>query len=147
MVKNKYKITGTIKSFEIPHRDEFHIKEELKNIEKRLDKVFEFPISKESLYLSYRIMDDKKLDNYGYFIHSKLGKSTFSVFDEKGYYRQPRLGCKVVDITVLSNKGEDIVIGQFQVNKSKVKKFCKEFDSYIKYYSLLNNKDVKLEVE
>ena len=98
----------------VPSEDEFGIKDKLKEMEenKRLENIFEYPIWPESLSLLCRVLDDRDCDNLGYFEKSisNVGEDMFSVFQENGKYRPAKKGYKICDITILNNRGEEIVI-------------------------------------
>ena len=133
----------------VPSEDEFGIKNKLKEMEenKRLENIFEYPIKPESLSLLCRVMDDRDCDDMGYFEKSiiNVGKDTFSCFQENGEYRSAKKGCMIIDITVLNDRGEEIVIMQFEIKKKKFNDFLDAFLSYINLYSFEH--DNRFEIE
>ena len=123
----------------VPSEDEFGIKDKLKEMEenKRLEKIFEYPIWPETLSLLCRVLNDRDCDNLGYFEKSisNVGEDTFSVFQENGKYRPAKKGYKICDITILNNRGEEIVIMQFEIKNNKIEDFVDAFHAYINLYS------------
>lgn len=148
---NDYIKVSVNHTFYVPSKDEFGIKDKIKEMEdnKRLEKIFEYPICPESLSLLYRVLYDRDCDSLGYFEKSiiNVGEDTFSVFQENGKYRPAKKGYKICDITVLDNRGEEIVIMQFEVKKNKIDEFCDAFHAYINLYSFEHDDRFEFENE
>lgn len=148
---NDYIKVSVNHTFYVPSKDEFGIKDKIKEMEenKRLEKIFEYPIWPESLSLLCRVLGDRDCDNRGYFEKSTInvGEDTFSVFQENGKYRPAKNGYKICDITVLDNRGEEIVIMQFEIKKNKIEDFVDAFHAYINLYSFEHDDRFEFENE
>ena len=145
----RYSVSHT---FYVPSKDEFGIKDKIKEMEdnKRLEKIFEYPITPVTFSLLYRIMDDEDCDDLGYFEKDEFNvdSNTFSCFPEEfGQYRPAKKGYIIADVTVLDNKGNDIVIMQFEVKKNKIDEFCDAFRAYITLYSFEHDDTFEFENE
>lgn len=136
-----YKVVDTIT---LPDKDEFNIWKTLNAYSNRLNNIFEYTITKPMFSAIYRIMDDEDVEDRGLFIPNNKGTETFSVFSIKGNYREPKEDCIVIDLTVLSDRGEDIVVFQFEVPFEKREKFIEQVEQYVKYYGYTSDDNVKV---
>lgn len=136
-----YKVVDTIT---LPDNDEFNIWHTLYAYSNRLSRIFEYTITKPMFLAIYRIMDDEEVEDRGMFVPDKNGTDTFSVFSDKGYYREPKEDCIVIDLTVLDDRGEDIVVFQFEVPFEKREKFIEQVEQYVKYYGYTSDDNIKV---
>lgn len=142
MKNMKFNINYT---FEIPDKDKFGILKKLTEIEGILLNIFEYPILLQEIYFRFNIHHDEVIEDRGFFVEDENGKEYFSFTDIKGYYRPAKNGHDIIDITVLNDKGEDVVVMQFEIKKKDVTEFVDAFEDYINYYSLKS--DTRFEVK
>lgn len=135
----EYKLTLTTNTT-FSEEDKFHIRDQFDTLSMILDDYNGGEIREGEYYFKYAYERDDKI-----FIEDENEKEYFSFTDIRGYYRPAKNGHDIIDITVLNDKGEDVVVMQFEIKKKDVTEFVDAFEDYINYYSLKS--DTRFEVK